>query len=289
MDPSAVTMRRAPGLLILEKRCHETITVCENGYVRPLCNKTAPASVICLKSPPGQTMPMTKKTILLIEDEQDLANLLYLHLASCCDKVVVARNGPEGLRLARQGRWDLIILDLGLPGIDGLEICRRLRREDQYVPVLMLTAKTTEQDRIHGLQLGADDYVTKPFSIQELIARINAIFRRCEAMSRNQEPRRHDVLEHRDLRVDIDARQVSMNGETVALTAREFDLLAHFVQHPERVYTRSQLLDQVWGIGHQGYEHTVNSHINRLRSKIEQNPAKPDHIVTVWGVGYRLG
>lgn len=231
---------------------------------------------------------LLSRSILIVEDERDIAQLLRLHLAELCDELLVATNGHEGLRAALSGRWGLVILDLGLPGVGGLEICRRLREKENYTPVLMLTAKATEQDRVHGLDSGADDYVTKPFCLLELLSRVKAIFRRCEALhhSARTEP---EHARYKGLKVDFGAREVVVDGRPTALTAREFDLLAHFLQHPERVYTRSQLLDQVWGHGHQGYEHTVNSHINRLRSKIERDPSRPDYITTVWGVGYRLG
>lgn len=231
---------------------------------------------------------MNGRSVLVVEDEHDIAQLLKLHLAEQCDEVVIANNGHEAWHAAQQRHWGLIILDLGLPGIGGLEICRRLRERSRYTPVLMLTANDGEQERVHGLQTGADDYVTKPFCLPELLARVSAIFRRCDAFQANGAPLGH-VERYRDLRLDIGAREVRIGAQAVALTAREFDLLVHFVQHPERVYSRAQLLDQVWGHGHQGYEHTVNSHINRLRAKIERDPSHPEYIVTVWGVGYRLG
>jgi DNA-binding response OmpR family regulator len=150
----------------------------------------------------------------------------------------------------------------------------------------MLTAKSSEVDRVVGLELGADDYLTKPFSIRELLARVKALFRRMEALAAPR--KRAGSIEAAGLSVDLDGRRVSVGGRPVELTAREFDLLVHFAQHPGRVYTRTQLLDQVWGYGHGSYQHTVNSHINRLRAKIEEDPSQPRYIVTVWGVGYRF-
>lgn len=234
---------------------------------------------------------MDRKSVLVVEDERDIAQLLQLHLSEFCDEVVIADDGRDGLDAAERRPWGLIILDLGLPGIDGLEICRRVRRHRHYTPVLMLTAKATESDRVFGLNLGADDYVTKPFCLQELIARVQAIFRRCAALQRDHDttPPDSDRVRHGGLSIDVAARQVEIDGRAVALTAKEFDLLAYFARHPGRVYTRAQLLDEVWGYGHAGYEHTVNSHINRLRAKIEQDPARPAYVVTVWGVGYRFG
>ena len=230
-----------------------------------------------------------ERSVLVVEDEHDIAQLLKMHLSEFCNEVKIAENGRDGLHAAENGRWDLIILDLRLPGMDGLEICRRIRGNMIYTPVLMLTAKTTELDRVLGLEIGADDYVTKPFSVQELVARVKAIFRRCSAIQRDAERGESEELRYEDLCIDLTRRRVSVEGRGVELTAKEFDLLHYFARHPGRVYTRTQLLDKVWGYGHQGYEHTVNSHINRLRSKIESNPSKPRFIVTVWGVGYRFG
>jgi DNA-binding response OmpR family regulator len=231
-----------------------------------------------------------KKSVLIVEDERDIAQLLKLHLVECCDQVEWADTGNEGLRLAQARQWDLIILDLRLPGINGLDICKKLRSAESYVPILMLTAKSSELDRVLGLEIGADDYLTKPFSIQELMARVKAIFRRCEAMRLQQaDNAQHSIIQAGALQLDIEKREARCDGVAVELTAREFDLLHHFAAHPGRVFSRSQLLDSVWGYGHDGYEHTVNSHINRLRSKIEPNPATPTYIITVWGVGYRFG
>ena len=232
---------------------------------------------------------MERKSVLVVEDERDIAQLLKLHLSEFCDEVVITNNGCDGLDAAEKRAWGLIILDLGLPGMGGLEICRRIRENMRYTPVLMLTAKSSEPDRVLGLDIGADDYVTKPFCLPELVARVRAIFRRCAALQKLPEQESLPVFHRGGLTIDFAKRQVDLEGRLVELTAKEFDLLAHFAQHPGRVYTRAQLLDQVWGYGHQGYEHTVNSHINRLRSKIEQEPSKPRYIVTVWGVGYRFG
>jgi DNA-binding response OmpR family regulator len=227
------------------------------------------------------------KRVLVIEDERDIADLISLHLSDGNFSVRIARDGHSGLQEATSQRWDLIVLDLRLPGVDGLEICRRLRRESEQVPILMVTSKSSELDRVVGLEVGADDYVTKPFSILELMARVKAIMRRAEA------PRRRDDLPQPELRVgcltiDAGRRCAHVHEKPVELTAKEFELLHHFARYPGRVFRRIELLDSVWGYGHDGYEHTVNSHINRLRSKIEEDPAKPRLIVTVWGVGYKL-
>ena len=233
---------------------------------------------------------MTARRILLVEDEQDIANLVALHLDDLCDEVVVAADGHEGLRLATASDWALIVLDLRLPGPDGLEICRTVRRERPYQPILMLTAKSAELDRVLGLESGADDYLTKPFSVLELTARVRAILRRVDAL--RQAPDGGTVeeiaLKAGDVSIVPSRREVIRDGKALDLTAREFDLLEHFARHPGRVFRRADLLDQVWGYGHEGYEHTVNSHINRLRAKIERDPSQPEMIVTVWGVGYKF-
>jgi DNA-binding response OmpR family regulator len=230
---------------------------------------------------------MAKRKVLVVEDERDIAELLALHLRDLNCEVTLAADGHEGMRQAFARNWDLVILDLRLPGPDGLSICRALRRESRYVPILMLTSKSSELDRVLGLELGADDYVTKPFSVSELMARVKAIFRRVESLE-NRFPGGGESLSIGPLKIDTKGRQVLVDGQPTSLTAREFDLLVHFARHPGHVFSRAQLLDSVWGYGHDGYEHTVNSHINRLRSKIEPDPAQPEFIVTVWGVGYKL-
>jgi len=230
---------------------------------------------------------MNSRRVLVVEDEPDIAELLALHLRDVCDEVTIAADGHEGMRQAHARSWDLIILDLRLPGPDGLSICRSLRRDERYTPILMLTSKSSELDRVLGLELGADDYVTKPFSVSELMARVKAILRRVSLLEQNNLPA-PERLQIGALSIDPVCRVVRVGDQNVDLTAREFDLLLHFARHPGRVFRRSELLDNVWGYGHEGYEHTVNSHINRLRSKIEPDPSHPACIVTVWGVGYKL-
>ncbi len=228
----------------------------------------------------------SRHRILVIEDELDIAELMRLHLSDICQQVVVENDGHAGLNQALGSSWDLIVLDLRLPGVDGLEICRQVRANGSYTPILMVTAKSTELDRVLGLELGADDYLTKPFSVLELVARAKAIFRRVDALGNT--PHMDESVCHGELIIDVNKREVAIQGESITLTAKEFDLLLHFARHPGRVYKRSQLLDIIWGYGHEGYEHTVNSHINRLRAKIEKDPANPAFIQTVWGVGYKF-
>lgn len=228
------------------------------------------------------------RRLLVIEDDRDIARLLGLHLRDLGCAVDFAADGRAGLEQALARRYDLIILDLMLPGPDGLEICRRLRAQPNYTPILMLTAKTTEIDRVLGLEVGADDYLTKPFSIRELLARVKALFRRIEALAAPPVLTAQPPIHRGGLVIDPAKRAVTVRGRAVELTAKEFNLLLQFARHPGRVFARAQLLDLVWGYGHDGYEHTVNSHINRLRAKIERDPSHPDYILTVWGVGYKF-
>lgn len=227
------------------------------------------------------------KHILVVEDDLDIGRLLGMHLTDLAYVVEIAKTGVEGLQYVLSKRYDLIILDVMLPGIDGLEICRQIRSLPSYTPILMLTAKSSEIDRVLGLEVGADDYLTKPFSVRELLARVKALFRRSEAF-RDKTQDLQKTIRAEGLYIDVEKRKVTVGGSPRDLTAKEFDLLLQFALHPGRVYTRTQLLDAVWGYGHDGYEHTVNSHINRLRAKIEKDSAKPDFILTVWGVGYKF-
>jgi DNA-binding response OmpR family regulator len=234
----------------------------------------------------NEGMPMNK--VLVVEDESDIANLVKLHLEDIPCGVTLAADGIVGLAEAQANPYDLIVLDIKLPGMDGLEVCRRMRANGRYTPILMLTSKSSELDRVLGLEMGADDYLTKPFSVQELKARVKAIFRRVEHLKTTGEVVPARSISVKEIRIDVERHEVEVRGNPVTLTAKEFDLLLYFAQHPGRVYTREQLLDQVWGYQHSGYDHTVNSHINRLRSKIETDPQNPEYIHTVWGVGYKF-
>jgi DNA-binding response OmpR family regulator len=225
-------------------------------------------------------------TILVVEDERDLNTLIRRHLEDEGHRVVQAFDGPSALLVAQQEHLDLVILDWMLPGLDGLEVCRRLRRQS-IVPILMLTARAEEIDRVLGLEVGADDYLTKPFSIRELLARVRAMFRRIElqgqAGSAEAGP---PVLEDGPLRVDVGAHAASVDGQPVELTPKEFDLLALLVRNPGRAFARDYLLDKVWGYEYGGLDtRTVDTHVLRLRKKL--GPVG-DRIETVWGVGYRF-
>lgn len=228
------------------------------------------------------------RRILVIEDDKDIAHLVELHLRDAGYEASLAFDGKAGLESALSNKFDLIILDLLLPGMDGIEICRRLRSSSPYTPILMLTSRSSELDRVLGLEIGADDYLTKPFSIRELLARIKALFRREEALKLEESSKTLKVVNAGGLVIDTEKRTVMHHGRPVSLTAKEFDLLLQFASHPGRVYTRMELLNLVWGYGYEGYEHTVNSHINRLRAKIEENPAHPRYILSVRGVGYKF-
>ena len=226
------------------------------------------------------------KRFLVIEDNVDIANLVAMHLRDLEAEVEIAGDGNIGLGLALDQKFDLIILDLMLPGIDGLEICKRLRGRANNTPILMLTAKSAELDRIVGLEMGADDYLPKPFSVRELVARVKAILRRVD--NQDNQPVDENIIHVGDMTLEYEKRDITIGGKHVDLTAREFDLLWHFARHPGQVFSRTQLLDSVWGYCHDGYEHTVNSHINRLRTKIEPDQSKPIYVLTVWGVGYKF-
>jgi two-component system alkaline phosphatase synthesis response regulator PhoP len=229
------------------------------------------------------------KTVLMIEDDPTIADVVEIHLNDLGYQLERAEDGITGLNKALENDYSLIILDLMLPKLDGFEVCKGIREQKKHLPILMLTSKSEELDKVLGLELGADDYLTKPFSIRELLARIKAIFRRMEI---NKEERdgtaKKETLQYGNLIIDLEKRKVTLSGKTVELTAKEFELLSLFARKPGRAFSRQQLLDLVWGYQFIGYEHTVNSHINRLRNKIEKDPANPFFIRTVWGVGYRF-
>lgn len=228
-----------------------------------------------------------KKEVLVIEDDYDIVELLQIHLEDLDCNVTKATNGKIGLNLAESGKYDLIILDLMLPEIDGLEICRRIRAQKNYTPVLMLTAKVEEVDKIIGLETGADDYMTKPFNVREFISRVKAIFRRV-SMIEEQANEPNKIMEYKSLHIDMLKRKVMYDNKIISLTPKEFDLLVLMASHPGRSYKRDELLNLVWGYEFSGYEHTVNSHVNRLRAKLEPDVDNPQFILTTWGVGYKF-
>ena len=231
-------------------------------------------------------MDIPPKRVLIVEDDAHIAELLRLHLHDEGYAVVHAADGHAGVRELERGQWDALVLDLMLPGVDGLEICRRARAMVRYTPIIIISARASEVHRILGLELGADDYLAKPFSVLELVARVRALLRRTEAMARNARME-SGRLEFGRFCIDPLPREVTVQGKSIELTPREFDLLYFFARHPGRVFSRLDLLNQVWGYQHDGYEHTVNTHINRLRMKIEDDPGAPSRILTVWGRGYK--
>ncbi|MBE7171533.1 MAG: response regulator transcription factor [Williamsia sp.] len=233
---------------------------------------------------------MDNKTVLIIEDDNDITQLLTIHLSDLGCKIATAANGQKGLVIAKAERFDLVILDLMLPGLNGMEICRKLRQTDRQTPILMLTAKSEEIDKVMGLETGADDYLTKPFSVREFIARVKVIFRRKEDNAHPQEDAATSsaLISYSGLEIDMDKRKVMLHNKRVELSPKEFELLALLASNPGKSYSRKRLLNLVWGYDFEGYEHTVNSHINRLRGKIEEDVSNPRFILTAWGIGYRF-
>ncbi|CAN5244000.1 response regulator transcription factor [soil metagenome] len=232
--------------------------------------------------------------ILVAEDQTDIRDLLVMNLRSAGYEVSAVGDGMAALASHAERPADLLILDLMMPRMDGLEVCKALRARGNATPILMLTAKSTELDRVLGLELGADDYLTKPFSLAELLARVKALLRRADLLRAAQDQAQSSAqaqpqaVRNGELEILPAKRQVRYRGEAIEFTALEFDLLLHFASHPGNVFTRSQLLDAVWGYTHDGYEHTVTTHINRLRAKLEADPMRPALILTVRGTGYKM-
>lgn len=226
--------------------------------------------------------------VLIIEDDADLAELLSIHLSDMGFETEKSFNGKDGLLKAMNNQYKLIILDIRLPGLDGFEICKKIRQEKDTTPILMVTSKSEEIDKILGLELGADDYITKPFSIRELIARVKAIIRRTEMAQQKEEDTDNKEIQYEGFYVNLNKRIVEVYEKRIELSPKEFDLLVLLASNPGRTYTRMQLLNSVWGYDFEGFEHTVNSHINRLRSKIEKDANQPEFILTTWGVGYKF-
>lgn len=226
--------------------------------------------------------------VLIIEDDPEIVDLIEIHLNDLSCDLIKTYSGEEGLAVLKSNPFDLVILDVMLPGIDGMEVCRRIRSEQNTVPILMLTAKSEEIDKVLGLEIGADDYLTKPFSIREFIARVKAIFRRTQMIQDGINSSAGNMIAIGDLTVDVEMRKVVVDGNKVDLSPKEFELLVLLASNKGKSYNRSRLLNLVWGYDFEGYEHTVNSHINRLRAKIEPDMAKPTYILTTWGIGYKF-
>ena len=228
--------------------------------------------------------------ILVAEDQADIRDIIVLNLRNAGYQVSAVADGLAALAKQAEQVFDVLILDLMMPAMDGLEVCKALRAKGSSTPILMLTAKSTELDRVLGLELGADDYLTKPFSMAELLARVKALLRRAQllqaAQTASQTP--SSTLRNGALEIWPAKREVRVQGTLLEFTALEFDLLLYFAQHPGQVFSRGQLLSAVWGYSHDGYEHTVTTHINRLRAKLEQDPLRPQLVLTVRGAGYKM-
>jgi DNA-binding response OmpR family regulator len=228
------------------------------------------------------------KRVLVIEDDPGITDLLEIHLNDLDCEVLKAADGKVGLDMALEEEVQLIILDITLPTMDGIAVCQKIRAQ-KSTPIVMLTAKSEEIDRVLGLEIGADDYITKPFSIREFIARIKALFRRTQMIEERMGSKNEMALMHfQGLSIDVDKRRVMLDDQKVELSPKEFELLVLMASHPGKSYSRSELLKLIWGYDFHGYEHTVNSHINRLRAKVERDMAKPEFIITTWGVGYKF-
>lgn len=227
-------------------------------------------------------------SVLIIEDDKDISDLISIHLKDNNFEVVTAFDGKQGLVNATNNNYSLIVLDLMLPELDGMEVCKQLRINKVNTPILILTSRAEEFDKVLGLELGADDYLTKPFSIREMVARVKAIIRRHEITRERSKEDEDQELHFNNLYVNIEKRKVIVRNQPVDLSPKEFDLLVFLASKAGKTFSREQLLNQIWGVEFEGFEHTVNSHINRLRSKIEQDLNHPEFILTTWGVGYRF-
>lgn len=225
--------------------------------------------------------------ILLVEDDPEITKLLKLHFDSQAYHITSCLSGEEAIKKIEENKFDLVILDITLPGINGMELCKIFRKNDAAIPLMMLTSHSEETDKVLALELGADDYVTKPFGILELMARAKALLRRGNknpAIENNDT----EVITFKDLLIDSGKRRASLKGERLDLTPKEFDLLLLLSRNPGKTFSRNELLEIIWGVAFEGYEHTITSHINRLRIKIEPNLQRPQYILTSWGTGYRF-
>ncbi|AZQ43340.1 response regulator transcription factor [Nonlabens ponticola] len=224
---------------------------------------------------------------LIIEDDKELSDLLALHVDDLDTEIIQRYDGQSGLEAALENDVDLILLDITMPKLDGIEVCKRIRKE-KNTPIIMVTSRSEEIDKVLGLEIGADDYITKPFSIRELKARIKAVLRRTESVKSTEQKDSQDVLQFTDLGIDIPMRKVMVRGERIELSPKEFELLVVLASNQGRSFSRGELLNMIWGYNFSGYEHTVNSHINRLRIKVEKDMSAPEYILTTWGIGYRF-
>jgi DNA-binding response OmpR family regulator len=227
------------------------------------------------------------KTILLVEDDLEITKLLNLHLNTQLYSLTSCNNGAEAINRAAKNKFDLIILDITLPDISGLELCKKFRDNNRQTPIMMLTCRSEETDKVLALELGADDYVTKPFGILELMARTKALLRRADN-NHSEKADQNEKIVFKDIEIDVDKRKATVRGERIELTNKEFDLLVLLAKNPGKTFSRHELLELIWGVAFSGYEHTITSHINRLRLKIETDLHYPEYILTAWGTGYRF-
>jgi DNA-binding response OmpR family regulator len=229
-----------------------------------------------------------KVSLLVIEDDSDILNAIREYFTRTGYEVRTAEDGVAGVQAALQDRPDAVVLDLMLPKMDGLAVCRELREKAPYLPILMLTAKEDVVDKVLGLEMGADDYITKPFSLREIEARIKSVLRRAQAGTRTEATGDEAPILRGKLRIDPAKREVTVGDRLVELTPKEFELLRLFASNPGRVFPRKYLLEKIWDYSYEGYDRTIDSHINRLRAKIEDNPENPQMVLTVWGIGYKF-
>jgi DNA-binding response OmpR family regulator len=226
-------------------------------------------------------------TVLLVEDDPEITRLLKLHFESQSYQLKTCVNGEEAIAAFENEKFELLILDITLPGLNGMEICKIIRAKDEHIPIMMLTSHGEESDKVLALELGADDYVTKPFGILELMARARALLRRGSKVEANKSNNKSDII-FKDLVIDNKKKKASIRDQRLDLTPKEFDLLLLLASNPGKTYSRHELLEMLWGVAFPGYEHTITSHINRLRIKIETNLHEPQYILTSWGTGYRF-
>ncbi len=237
----------------------------------------------------GTSLPSERRTsLLVVEDDENISTAISEYFSRAGYNVKTAEDGLAGVQAALHDHPDAIVLDLMLPKMDGLAVCRELREKAPYIPILMLTAKDDVVDKVLGLEMGADDYITKPFSLRELEARIKSILRRIRAGGTTDGASEEAPIVRGKLRIDPSKREVTVGERQVDLTPKEFDLLRLFASNPGRVFPRKYLLEKIWDYSYEGYDRTIDSHINRLRAKIEDNPENPQMVLTVWGIGYKF-
>lgn len=238
--------------------------------------------------PVSTPAPATNGKLLIVEDDPDIHKMITDYFRQNGYEVVSASDGEAGIRMALDERPDALILDVMLPRTDGFSICRHIRERNPSLPILILTARDDVVDKVLGLEMGADDYITRPFSLRELEARVKSVLRRMRSRASENEDSDQQPILRGALRIDPARREVTINGRHIELTPKEFELLALFASHPGRVYSRKYLLENIWDYTYSGYDRTIDSHINRLRAKIEEDPDHPKMVITVWGVGYKF-